>query len=101
LRYNPAAASGPPVVRMDPRYGKATFTVDRSKPGVLRVDFKSSNNTLNTVPGTIVAVDLPTRATAAIGTQSPVRLDPAGTWLKNAKGQKFKLKIENGSLVFE
>ncbi len=101
LRYNPAAAAGPPTVRIDPRYGKSTFTMDRSKPGVLRVDFKSPNNTLNTVPGTIVAVTLPTRATAAIGTRSPVTLDPAGTWLKNAKGQKFKLKIENGSLVFE
>src|SRR6185436_665747 len=61
LRYNPTAASGPPTVRMDPRYGKATFTTTR-RPGVLIVDFKSSNNTLNTVPGTIVAVSLPTRA---------------------------------------
>jgi hypothetical protein len=100
LRYNPAAAAGPPTVRMDPRYGKATFTTTR-RPGVLVVDFKSSNNTLNTVPGTIVDVRLPTRASAAIGSESPVTLDPAGTWLKNDKGQKFKLKIENGSLAFE
>jgi len=28
-------------------------------------------------------------------------LDPAGTWLKNPRGQKYKLKIENGSLVFQ
>ena len=48
-----------------------------------------------------MAVDLPTKATAAIGTQSPVRLDPAGTWLKNAKGQKLRLKMENGMLAFE
>lgn len=101
LRYNPAVASGPAAVRMDPRYGKATFTVDRSKPGVLVVDFNSPNRTLNTVPGTIVAVDLPTLASAAIGTESPVTLVPAGTWLLNAKGRKLKLKLESGSLAFE
>ncbi len=100
LRYNAAAAGGQPSVRMDPRYGKATFTVTR-KPGVLVVDFKSPNRTLNTVPGAIVAVGLPTRASAQIGTESPVRLDPAGTWFKNAQGQKLKLKIENGTLAFE
>jgi hypothetical protein len=103
LRYDAAiaaVAAGPPAVRMDKRYGNATFTVTR-KPGVLIVDFKSPDRTLNNVPGTIVAVSLPTKASAAIGTQSPVRLDPAGTWLKNPKGQKLKLKIENGSLVFE
>ncbi|HKH48251.1 MAG TPA: hypothetical protein VKM72_26630 [Thermoanaerobaculia bacterium] len=101
LRYNPAIAAGPPVVRMDPRYGKATFTVTRPRRGVLVVDFQSPDKTLNNVPGTIVAVSLPTRASTAIGTESPVTLDAAGTWLKNPKGQKYKLTIENGSLVFE
>ena len=101
LRYNPAIASGAPAVRIDPRYGKSTFTVDRSKPGVLVVDFQSPDKSLNTVPGTIVAVDLPTRASAAIGTGSAVTLDPAGTWLKSVKGRKLKLKLENGRLDFE
>lgn len=100
LRYNPAAASGAPVVRIDPRYGKSTFTVDRSKPGVLVVDFKSPDKSLNTVPGTIVAVDLPTRASAGIGTGSAVTLDPAGTWLRSVKGRKLKLKLESGRLDF-
>ena len=44
------------------------------RTGVLIVDFKSPDRTLNNVPGTIVAVDLPTKASAAIGSQSPVRL---------------------------
>lgn len=100
LRYNPAVAAGPPAVRIDPRYGKATFTVSRPRRGVLIVDFRSPNNTLNTVPGTIVAIDLPTNASAALGTETPLTLDPAGTWLKSAKGRKLKLKIENGSLAF-
>lgn len=101
LRYNPAVAAGPPVVRIDPRYGNATFTVTRLRRGVLRVDFRSPNKTLNTVPGNIIAVDLPTRATAAIGTESPVILDPNGTWLNSAKGRRLRLRIENGSLAFE
>lgn len=101
LRYNAAAASGPPAVRMDPRYGKSAFTVDRSKPGVLVVDFQSPDKSLNTVPGAIVSVDLPTKASAAIGTGSAVTLDPAGTWLKSVKGRKLKLKLESGRLDFE
>ncbi|HBL29816.1 MAG TPA: hypothetical protein DD490_23515 [Acidobacteria bacterium] len=101
LRYNAAVAAGPAVVRIDPRYGKATFTVDRSKPGILRIDFRSPNRTLNTVPGTIIAVSLPTKASAALGTESPVTLDPAGTWLTNTLGRKLKLAMENGAIVFE
>jgi hypothetical protein len=100
LRYNPTVAAGPPVVRIDPRYGKATFTVTRPRRGLLVVDFKSPDSTLNQVPGTIVAVDLPTRAAAALGTETPLTLVPTGTWLKNAKGKRYPLKIENGSLVF-
>lgn len=101
LRYNPAVAAGPPVVRIDPRYGNATFTVTRLRRGLLRIDFRSPNKTLNTVPGNIIAVDLPTLATAVVGTESPVTLVPTGTWLNGAKGQRLRLKIENGSLAFK
>jgi hypothetical protein len=100
LRFNPAVAAGPPAVRIDPRYGKATFQVDRSKPGVLVVDFQSPDKTLNSVPGTFVGVSLPTRASAAVGTSSPVSLDPAGTYLLSVRGRKLRLKIENGALAF-
>jgi hypothetical protein len=101
LRYNPSLAGGPAVVRMDPRYGKSTFTVDRSKAGRLVVNFQSSNKTLNTVPGTIVAVSLPIKASAAVGTRSPVTLDPAGSWLLSVKGRKLPLKMEAGMIVIE
>ena len=47
---------GTPTVKLDPRYGRSTFTVDTSKPGRLVVDFKSPDGTYNTVPGTIVAI---------------------------------------------
>lgn len=98
LRYDARLAGGPPVVRMDPRYGRATFTVDRSTPGLLVVRFQSPDKSLNTVPGTFVAVDLPTSASAAIGATSRVTLDPARTWLVGVRGRKLKLKLENDSL---
>jgi hypothetical protein len=101
LRYNPAVAAGLPVVRIDPRYGKTTFKVTRPRRGLLVVDFQSPDSSLNNVPGNIIAIDLPTRASAAIGTGSALTLVPAGTWLKNVKGKRYALKIENGSLVFE
>lgn len=99
LRYAPRLAGGPATVKIDPRYGKATFTVNRATPGVLIVDFKSPDNSLNTVPGTIVAVSLPVSAAARVGDSSIVTLDPAGTWLLTRTGRKVKLKIENGRLA--
>lgn len=101
LRYNRNAGLGRPVVTMDPRYGKATFQVVRWSPGLLVVAFQSPNGTLNTVPGRIVGIDLRTRATAQIGTETQVSLDPNGTWLmaKNGK-RKLPLKMEGGTIAF-
>jgi hypothetical protein len=101
LLYNPAVAAGAPAVTMDPRYGRATFTVDRSRPGVLVVTFQSPDKTLNTVPGDIVAVTLPTRTSAPLGMETRVSLDPAGTYLLSKKGRKLKLALEDGTLAFE
>jgi hypothetical protein len=101
LRYNPKHAGGAPVVRMDPRYGRATFKVDRPKPGQLVVTFQSPDKSLNTVPGNIVAVDLPTSANVAIGARSAITLDAAQSYLLNFRGRKIKLKMEAGELEFE
>jgi hypothetical protein len=99
LRYAPRLAAGPPVVRMDPRYGRSTFTVSRPRAGILVVNFQSPDKSLNTVPGTIVAVSLPIKASAAIGASAPVTLDSAGTWLLSRKGRKLALKLEAGTLA--
>lgn len=99
LRYASRLAGGLPTVKIDPRYGRATFTVNRATPGVLIVDFRSPDNSLNTVPGTIVAVSLPVSAAARVGDSSTVTLDPAGTWLLTRTGRKVRLKIENGRLA--
>lgn len=98
LRYALRVAGGPPVVRLDPRYGRASFTVNTSQPGRLVVDFKSPDSSFNTVPGSIIGVTLPISGAAAIGANTKVTLDPAGTWLLNRKGKKIKLRLEGGDL---
>ncbi len=101
LVWAPRISGGTPTVKLDPRYGRSTFTVDTSKPGRLVVDFKSPDGTYNTVPGTIVAIGLPISPSAAIGTSSQFNLDPAGTWLLTRKGRKVKLALQNGTISIQ
>jgi hypothetical protein len=98
LRYDRRLAGGPPVVRMDPRYGKSTFAVERPRAGLLIVNFQSADKTLNSVPGTFIAVSLPIAPGAAVGASSPVTLDPTQSWLLNRRGKKLPLKLEAGAL---
>jgi hypothetical protein len=101
LTWNPAVAGGAPSVKLDPRYGKSTFTVDTSKPGRLVVDFKSPDSSFNTVPGTIVAITMPISASAGIGTASPFTLDPAGTFFLNRRGKRIPLKLQSGTIQIQ
>jgi hypothetical protein len=101
LTWNPQIAGGAPTVKLDPRYGKSTYTVDTSKPGRLVVDFKSPDSSFNTVPGTIVAITMPIAVSAGIGTSSPFRLDPAGTYFLNRRGKKIPLKMQSGTIQIE
>jgi hypothetical protein len=98
LRYDQRLAGGAPAVRMDSRYGRSTFTVDRSRPGRLVIDFQSPNKSLNTIPGAFIAISLPVSANAAVGTSAPVTIDSTQTWLLSVKGRKLPLKLEAGAL---
>ena len=98
LRYDQRLAGGAPVVRMDPRYGRSTFTVDRSRPGRLVINFQSPNKSLNTIPGALIAISLPVSANAAVGTSAPVTLDSTQTWLLSVKGRKLPLRLKAGAL---
>jgi hypothetical protein len=99
LRYDPTLFASDPVVRMDPRYGTSSFTVDSSTPGLLVVNFVSSDGTLNTVPGSLVAVDLTVAPDAVTGTVSPVTVDPDLSWLVDAQGGKVPLTLETGAIT--
>jgi hypothetical protein len=101
LTWDPQITGGAPAVRIDPRYGRVTYTVDTSRPGRLVVDFKSPDASFNSVPGTIVSITMPIAAGASIGATSPFRFDPAGTWLVNAKGKKLKVAMQNGSIAIQ
>jgi hypothetical protein len=101
LTWDARLSGGAPTVKLDPRYGKSTFTVDSSKPGRLVVDFKSPDSSFNSIPGTIVAISLPISTSAAIGAGSPFTLDPAGTYLLTRKGRKVKLALQNGTIAIQ
>jgi hypothetical protein len=101
LTWNPRIAGGPPTVKLDPRYGRSTYTADTSKPGRLVVDFKSPDSSFNTVPGTIVAISLPISPAAAIGASSPFTLDPAETFFLNRRGKRIPLALRNGAIVIQ
>lgn len=101
LTWDPAIAGGVPTVRLDPRYGQATFTVDSSQPGRLVVDFQSPDASYNRVPGSIIDVALPVAADAVPGTSSPLTLDPDGTWLLDPQGAKMGLTLEPGTIQIQ
>jgi hypothetical protein len=101
LTWNPALAGGVPSVKLDPRYGRSTFTADRSRPGRLVVDFKSPDASFNSVPGTVVAITLPISPAAAIGAASPFTLDPKGTWFLNRRGKRIPVALKSGTITVQ
>jgi hypothetical protein len=98
LLYSAAMAAGKPTVRIDPRYGRATFTTNTSVAGRLIVNFTSPDKTLNQVPGLILAVSLPIKASAPIGSRTSVTLDPANTRILNRAGRPLAFLVEPGVL---
>lgn len=101
LRYDPAIAAGPPVVRFDHRYGNASFTVDLSEPGLILVTFRSADNSLNYIPGELISVALPTSAAVAPGTQSAIWLDPQITYLVTGGDEMPDLALAGGVIEFD
>jgi hypothetical protein len=99
LEWDPAVAGGEPQVSMDPRHGNGWFAIVESLPGRLVVIFGSADASLNTVPGTLVRVDLPTSPEAPVGTESPVTLDPSATHLIGPEGA-LPIVLEDGLLEF-
>lgn len=101
LRYDASVAGGRPIVRMDKRHGARRFAVDRSTPGLVVVSFVSRKGTLNTVPGQIISIRIPTSFSAPIGDRSRVFLDPELTRLFDPDGAPLRIKLERNQLVFE
>ncbi len=101
LRWNPAIQVGKPSVRMDSRYGNATFTVDRATPGLLIVAFESPDASLNAgVAGKIIEVTLRTKGSVAHGKKFPVRIDPNLTYLADGPDDLMAFTMRNGLITF-
>lgn len=99
--YDPTLAGGPAEVSIPSVYGSSTFTVDDSVAGRLVVTFMSPNQSLGALPGGFISVRLPTSTAVPLGTQAPLALDPAGTFLVDRDGRSLALDMENGELRFE
>lgn len=100
LQYDTSIAAGPPVVTMNPLHGNAAFVADTSTPGLVVVSFTSVDATLNSLPGDLIEVLVPTSPAVPVGTGSPVTLDESLTWLFDADGQSLPLAIESDVLEF-
>ncbi|MCB1036111.1 MAG: hypothetical protein KDD47_19975, partial [Acidobacteria bacterium] len=100
FRYDPAVASGPPQVTLDPRYGQATLDVDLSVPGRILARLDSPDGSLNTLPGAFLSISLPTSPGVPPGTRAAIRLEPATTLLVDAAGAAVPLSLMEGVLTF-
>ena len=99
LVYDPAIAGGTPVVTLDPRHGSSVFSADVSTPGRVVVSFDSPDGSLNTVPGQLISVALPTRADVAVGTLSAVSIDPSSQ-VEDASGVGLDLVLDSDVIEF-
>ena len=98
LHYDPRIAAGKPWVRVDPRYGKATVIVTTDAPGLVIIDFQSPDQSFNRAPGDLFEVRMVISRQAPRG-RSPVTVDPALSFLRDASGDALDLEIQNGSLL--
>ena len=84
--YDPSVAQSLPTVTVDGRHGNASVTIDQSQSGRILASFTSPDQSLNSIPGQFIRIDLRLRANLPVGTSSTVRLDPAESWLQGPDG---------------
>ena len=99
IEYDPSVTVGTPVVRMNPGFGQADFTVDDLTPGLVVVTFTSADRSLNRIPGSLVEIDVETSPEVPLGTRSPVTLVPELTFLVDKAGDLLSLRIEEGGEI--
>lgn len=81
VNYDPAISGGVPVVTTDARHGTADLTVTYPESGKVQIDFVSPASDLNSVPGTLFLVHIPTLPTVPLGTMSPVSVVAAESYI--------------------
>lgn len=101
FRYDPAVAASRPKVKLSRKYGKRRYSVDRSEPGLILVEFRSRNNSWNTVPGQVVSIQFRTKASAPVGSSSRVWLDESLTFFVDRAGDILPYRLEANRLRFE
>lgn len=99
IEYDPSVVVGSPVVRMNPSYGNADFTVDDLTPGLVVVNFSSPDRSLNRIPGDLVEIDVQTSPDVPLGTRAPVTLVTALTFLVDRVGNVINTTVEEAGEI--
>jgi hypothetical protein len=99
LTWNPLVVDPgeAPRVRIDPRYGDATWQIEESVPGRLVVSFDSPDGSLNSVPGAFLEIGL--RMAAGSGDE-PLGLDAAATFLADQSAAPIPLLFLGDEITF-
>jgi len=100
VRYDAAVARGLPQVSMNPRHGQAEFEVDSSTPGMIVVNFSSTAQDLNYVPGDLIQIELPISRQVETGASSRLWIDPVMTWVAGLPAQLLPVTLEDDVLEF-
>lgn len=74
ITYDPAVASELPVVIADPRHGDVSLSVTYPQAGRVQIDFTSTLETFNRVPGDLLVMHFGTPPTVPLGTVSPLAI---------------------------
>lgn len=100
LLYDGSIQGGRAKVKMSRKYGTRRYSVDRTVPGMLLINFRSPKNDLNLVPGELISVFLPTSADVPLGTRSKVEIDPSLSYFVDPAGDLMPLEFEGKTVRF-
>ncbi len=93
----PALDALPRSVDLDPRFGRATWTVDETMPGRILVAFESDDPFFGTLPGQVLRITIDT--TGQPSGEHDISLDPTATALFDAEGQPLDLILETDEAI--
>ncbi|MEZ5313734.1 MAG: hypothetical protein R2862_08845 [Thermoanaerobaculia bacterium] len=101
LQYDPAIAWGLPAVTTDARHGIADLTVTYPASGRVQIDFVSPASDFNSVPGSLLVVQIPTLPGVPLGTMSPVSVDAAESYIDGPGSLPLSVSWASDVIEFE
>lgn len=101
LHYPTDVLSGPPQVTTDPRHGSVSFQVSFPATGLLRIEFESPGDDLNSVPGALFVVHLPTSPSVQLGVTRDLWLEASTTTLFGPGATPVARRLAGDTMEFD